>query len=154
MSSTREILVNFGNETVRIIQENLANTGTNASGETSQSLASDMVDDNRVQVSGKKYIYVVETGRKAGKMPPIEGIMKWLETGKVSISGSIESAAWAIAKKIGEEGSKLFRDGGRTDIITPAVDDQRIDELVNEIANAEANNIADAIVKETDGEER
>ena len=154
MSETREILVNFGDETVRLIQENLANTGTNASGETSQSVKSDMVNDNRVQVSGKQFIYVVETGRRPGKMPPIEGIMKWLNTGKVSITGSIESAAWGIAKKISEEGSKLFRDGGRTDIITPAIDDKRVDDLVDEIANAEANEIADAIIEGTNGEER
>ena len=149
--TTREILINFGNETVKIIQDNLASTGTNASGETSQSLRSDMLNDNRVQVSGKEFIYVVETGRKAGKRPPIEGIMKWLQTGKVSITGSIESAAYAISKKIGEEGSKLFREGGRTDIRTPAIDDQRVDELINQIANAEALKTADAIIENTDG---
>ena len=136
MGAIQDILNSWGDDTVRIIRDNLASTGTNASGETSQSLQSDLIGNSRLQVSGKAFIYVVETGRKAGKRPPVSSIIKWLETGKVPIEGSIESAAWAISKKIGEEGSSLFRKGGREDIITPAISDQRVDELIDQVANA------------------
>lgn len=135
MGAIHDALDKFGKETVTLIQGNLASTGTNASGETSASLTSDFINPNRVQVTGKPFIYVVETGRKAGKMPPVSNIMKWLQTGKVDFTGSIESTAWAISKGIAKYGSKLFREGGRDDIITPAVSDERVDELTKQIAD-------------------
>ena len=105
MGAIQNTLNKFGNETVKIIRNNLATTGTNASGETSQSLQSVLIGKDRVQVTGKPFIYVVETGRKAGKMPPISNILKWVETGKPSFEGSALSFAWAISTKIGKEGS-------------------------------------------------
>ena len=145
MVAIQDALTAFGNETVQIIQSNLASTGTNASGETSQSLNSTLTHPNRVQVTGKPFIYVVETGRKAGTPPPVSNIIKWLQTGKVEFSGSIESAAFAISRNIGRFGSKLFREGGRDDIITPAVSDQRIDKLTEDIANISLNLIVKTI---------
>lgn len=134
MGAIQDILDKFGKETVQIIQTNLAVTGTNASGQTSASVKSES-SKNRVTVSGKAFIYVVETGRRPGRMPPVSAIVKWLETGKVSFSGKIESAAWAISKTIAAKGSSLFRKGGREDIITPAISDERVDELTKDIAD-------------------
>ena len=135
MGAIQEALKNFGNETVNIIRDNLSKTGTNASGETSRSLQSTLIGQDRVQVTGKPYIYVVETGRKAGKMPPISNILKWIETGKPSFSGSPLSFAWAISTKIAQSGSALFRSGGRDDIITPAISENRVDGLTKVIAS-------------------
>lgn len=135
MGAIQDALTKFGNETVQIIRDNLSSTGTNASGETSANLQSTLLNPTRVQVTGKPFIYVVETGRKAGKMPPIEGILKWIGTGKPSFEGSAISFAWAISKTIAKSGSSLFRKGGREDIITPAISDERVDELTDEIAD-------------------
>lgn len=134
MAAFTDILNKFGIETVNIIQSNLSSTGTNASGETSQSVKSESTDTG-VVVSGNKFINVVETGRRPGKMPPVSAIQKWLESGKVSFTGKAESVAWAIAKTIAKNGSSLFRSGGRTDIITPAISDERITQLTNDIAD-------------------
>lgn len=136
MTAISDILAQWGDDTVAIIQRNMASAGTNASGETSQSLRSDLLSETRVQVSGKPFLNVVETGRRPGKQPPVSKIIKWLETGKVSFEGTIESTAWAISKKIASSGSSLFRSGGRDDIIQPAISDARIDELTNNIADA------------------
>jgi len=136
MGAIQEALNKYGEDTVKIIQGNLSSTGTDASGETSRSVRSEGKDD-RVTVSGKAFIFVVETGRKAGKRPPVSKILKWLQTGKVSVVGKIESAAFAISKVIGEKGSALFRKGGRTDIIQPALSNDRLDKLNAEIADIE-----------------
>jgi len=136
MGLIQDALNKFGEETVTMIQSNLASTGTNASGETSQSLKS-KVRGEHLTVTGKPFIYVVETGRKPGKMPPVSDLLKWLETGKITFSGKIESAAWAISISIAQHGSSLFRKGGRDDIITPAISDKRIDALTKEIADIE-----------------
>ena len=136
MGLIQDALNKFGDETVTMIQSNLASTGTNASGETSQSLKSE-VSGEHLTVTGKPFIYVVETGRKPGKMPPVSDLLKWLETGKISFSGKIDSVAWAISVSIAQHGSSLFRKGGRDDIITPAISDKRIDALTKEIADIE-----------------
>ena len=137
MGAIQDALEAFGKQTVQIIQGNLSSTGTNASGETSNSVKSAMIADNRVQVTGKPFIFVVETGRKPGKMPPISNILKWIESGKPDFNGSAISFAWAISKRIAKSGSWLFRKGGREDIITPAISEDRIDKLVKDIADIE-----------------
>jgi hypothetical protein len=120
-----------------------------------------MIGENRVQVSGKPFIMVVETGRKEGRMPPVSAIRRWLETGKVSFEGEIENAAWAISKAIAKNGSRLFQLGGRRDIITPAISDQRINVLTDEIADIALDKTVIALDKTvevieqaTNGEER
>lgn len=135
MNSISDVLNKFGIETVSIIKSNMESTGTNATGETSDSLRSEMPAENRVIVSGKPFLGVVETGRKAGKPPPISPIIKWLESGKFSFEGKIESVAYAISRKIGKEGSSLYRQGGRDDIIQPAISEARITALTNDIAD-------------------
>ncbi len=146
MGAIQDLLNKYGNQTVQIIRDNLATTGTNASGQTSASVQS-VTTPNRVTVSGKAFIYVVETGRKPGKMPPVSRIIEWLETGKVSFSGSIQSTAWGISKTIAKVGSSLFRSGGRDDIITPALDDKRIDQLTKDIADVSFQKVVDVIEK-------
>lgn len=135
MGAIQDILDKFGRDTAQIIQDNLATTGTNASGQTSASVRSEPTPGHST-VTGKAFIFVVETGRKPGRRPPVSKIVSWLQTGKVSFQGKIDSAAFAISKKIGEVGSKLFREGGRTDIITPAISNERVDKLTKEIADA------------------
>lgn len=134
MGAITDALDRFGEQTVNIIRTNLRETNTNASGRTSESVQSTIINSNRVQVTGKAFIYVVETGRKAGKMPPISKILEWINTGKPFFSGDKVSFTWAISKKIARSGSALFRKGGRKDIITPAVSDKRVSDLTQEIA--------------------
>lgn len=130
----QEALNKYGDSRVKLIQSNLAKTGTNASGETSKSVRRENNKPLSVQVVGKDFIYVVETGRKPGKNPPVSKILSWLQTGKSGVEATLGNA-FGIANKIGNEGSKLFRDGGREDIITPALNDNSIDLLTAEIAD-------------------
>jgi hypothetical protein len=151
MGAIQEALERFGEETVQIIRSNLASTGTDATGKTSQSLKSELPKPNQVIVSGRGFIYTVETGRKPGKMPPVNKILEWVNSGKISIEGKAESVAWAISKNIAKFGTKLFREGGRTDIITPAVSDQRVQNLTDEIANIAQDQIVKVIEENTNG---
>lgn len=141
MGAIGDILERFGNNRVKLIQQNLASTGTDASGETSRSVKSESTE-NRVIVSGKDFIYVVETGRgptkkgNQGKPTLQSQILKWINTGKPGINEKIESASWAISKFIHKHGTQLFRSGGRTDILTPVVNDEKAyNQLTKEIAD-------------------
>lgn len=116
-------------ETIDLINNiriNLGRTGTNATLETSQSLRSEITKEGaitRMKLFGRPYFFTVETGRKPtpGKKPSrlmIERITEWTQARGIS-----EEAVWAIAVKIQEKGTKLWQNGGRDDIVPPAVDE-------------------------------
>lgn len=134
MSAIQEALNRYGDGRVDLIKSNLLKTGSNASGETSKSIKRQNRKELSVQVVGKEFVYVVETGRKAGKMPPVSKILAWLKTGKSGLPATF-GQAFGISKKIGKEGSALFRKGGRKDIITPALNDNSVNLLTSEIAD-------------------
>lgn len=150
MAAIQDILKKFGEDTVSIIRTNLAATDTNAGGETSKSLES-VQADNRVTVSGRPFIYAVETGRgptRRGNQggPTLQKqILDWIKTGKPGISENIEGASWAISKFIHKNGTKLFREGGRKDIITPAISNERVDALVEDLAEVEFKYVGEQI---------
>jgi hypothetical protein len=139
MGVIQKALEAFGQETVNIIQQNMAAAGQDASGETSREIKWIMPNDKQVIVSGPSYVYVLEKGRRPGKMPPVSNIEAWVRSKSLSIDKSVESVAFGISKKIAEEGTKLFQEGGRTDIITPAISDDRVDGLMNQIADISLN---------------
>lgn len=125
------------------IQRNLADTGTNASGKTSQSLVVS-VTDTTGELSGRFAFGTVETGRRAGKVPSgfRQIIYQWMQdkgvhadiTGRRSQESADMSMAYLIARKIAREGSKLYREGGRKDIysnVLPLTIEQVQRELTN-----------------------
>lgn len=126
------------------IQRNLADTGTNASGKTSQSLAV-AVTDTSGELSGRFAFGTVETGRKGGKVPSgfRDIIYQWMQDkgvhaeaqGRRSQESADRSMAYLIARKIAREGSKLYREGGRKDIysnVLPITIERVSTELTNE----------------------
>jgi hypothetical protein len=139
MNSISELLEAFGIDSVELIRNNMANAGQNASGKTSRAIEWKSPEPNKLIVDGPKFVYVLETGRKPGKRPPVSPIKEWLEAKSIPVSGSIDSAAWAISTAIGKKGTKLFQDGGRTDIITPAQAPARFDKLESDIADIALN---------------
>lgn len=113
------ILSNNANSFINKIGANLDSTGTSATGESKKSLHYEITEEGAtivLQVFGKPYFAVVETGRKPGGgvgRAMIDNITKW-----VNARGKDESMVWAIAKSIDKSGTKLFQKGGRTDIYT------------------------------------
>lgn len=121
----KSILYRALHEAKTRIQQNLATTGTNASGKTSRSLEV-VVDENSGTLFGRQAFGTVETGRRAGRVPYgfTEIIYQWMQDkgvhaksiGRSSQRSADRSMAYHIAKKIEREGSKLYREGGRVDI--------------------------------------
>lgn len=113
-----DILENRGDEYVRRIRENLSSTGTDASGQTSQSVGYRVYSQGKNFVlevfGGRPFFPTVETGSKKSSKNPspemIESIKSW-----VLIRGIVVSP-WAVAKNILKYGSKLWQKGGRKDI--------------------------------------
>lgn len=86
----------------------------NASGEWLENLS---VSANQTTgyINGRDYTYQLVNGRAPGKMPPIAPLEKWVGY-KLGIFGSqAKSAAFAIAKKIADEGTDYYPQG--TDLL-------------------------------------
>lgn len=84
----------------------------NASGKLKASVRYD-IQDGVCRVYALDYIYYIEKGRKPGKRPPTKAIEQWItDKGLILRNISKKSLAYLIAKKIGEEGTTAYKQGG------------------------------------------
>ena len=152
MEVITQILARYGMNSVDQIRQNIASTGSNASGKTSSEINWETPTPNRVIVYGPPHVYVLETGRgprKSSQSSGLQGkIADWIGVKPISIEGSIEKAARGITWYMNKHGSKLYREGGRTDILTPVISNTRaINDLQSELADNLLNLTADKIQK-------
>lgn len=138
LDEINDILEQWASQVVVEIQENLDRTGTNASGRTRESLEYELTESG-VRILGRQYFQGVEQGRPGGKVPYRfqDIIRKWMdEKGIANQFGSTErekrSAAYFISRFIKENGTKLYREGGRTDIFSNVIDEE-VDNLADQI---------------------
>lgn len=134
------------------IREAMETTRTNASGETSRGLFSEVSDNYLMLAANRKGFFNVEAGQIAGKRPNNfkEIIKKWIVDKGLNVKPmpyspkykgnkgvfkfasaeerGLDYAAGAIAWKNKTEGSSLYRSGGRNDVFSPAVEN-----LVNKV---------------------
>lgn len=93
-----------------------------ASGRTIESLKV-VVDDNHGILYGRQAFDVLETGRRPGKVPKgfYQIIQQWVKDKNIQVEKP-KSFAYLVARKIANEGTELFRNGGRADIYSPDVE--------------------------------
>lgn len=126
------------------IRINMGRAGMNATNKTGNSLRPETKKEGTkvtMQLFGRPFFMTVQTGRRPtpGKKPSremIDNLKEW-----INARGMDESAVWAIATNIQKKGTQLWRDGGRTDIVDPA-----IDTFVNDVAQAVLQSEADNFV--------
>lgn len=91
--------------------------------------------NNKAEIYGVSYL----AGRQAGKMPPVQAILKWIEKkGLKAVEENITSSslAWAIAKSIAKKGTKpesvlkIYQE-----VITP----KRIDSIIKKVSEFNVN---------------
>lgn len=131
-----------GIDLINDVRINLGRTGTNATNKTSQSLRVQINQEGskiKMQLYGRPFFMTVQTGRKPtpDKKPSremVDNIREWMDA-----RGMDETKAWAVATNINKKGTKLWRQGGREDILDPAVD-QFVNDVSQELLDAEAEN--------------
>lgn len=143
-------LKNILDKMVAEMRDNLASTGTNASGRTSASLRVVMTNTGG-QIWGRRYFRGVEQGRAGGRVPRNfrSIIRQWILDKGITPSAipykRKPSAKWqpkytpeerglrqmasAIAHTIEKSGTSLYRKGGRTDIFTNVIEENKADLL-------------------------
>lgn len=118
------ILTDFAERTIAGIRSKIPNV----TGKMSQSLGYRIDDDGLTIFSSEKYFTVLETGRAPGKRPPISAIEEWVRNKPIASDINPRSLAFLIARKIGEEGSLLYRQGGNSGVISDFINQQKIQE--------------------------
>lgn len=89
--------------------------GLRASGQWANELEAE-VNGTRGIIKGMAYTEQLVDGRRPGTPPPIAPIENWVNT-KLGLTGKDgRSAAFAISKKIGSEGTNIYQKGG-TDLL-------------------------------------
>lgn len=129
------------NKSIDDLQENIRTknpTGygpMNNTGKAANSLQYRWVSKEHAQVFSSmpdkrfNYIWTLEYGRKPGKQPPSSAILEWVKQRNLG-SGESEqkSIAFLIARKIGAQGSALFRKGGGSGIISDVANKKYIND--------------------------
>jgi len=130
IENLNEILLKWGEHVAERIKTNLDTTNTTASGKTKQSVEV-VVGDGELTIYGRPFFQGVETGRGAGKIPYkfTDIIRQWMtDKGIEDRFGDKEwqkrNAAYLIAQKIKDSGTKLYRDGGITSIYTDVINEE------------------------------
>ncbi len=137
------VLARFGQKLQEDLRQSLDDKNKNASGNLRQSIQAVPT------VSFKDGIYTytlamadyyefVDEGRKAGKMPPIESLVKWVRAKsafgglEVNESKDVRGVAFGIAKNIAKFGIKPSY------FFTNVIDDGRLEQLTEDLALAGA----------------
>lgn len=108
------------------IQQNMIDRDQVATGETSDSLSYKVEESNgaiSISIFGARNIGALEEGRRPGGMPPIWKIQRWIQAKGLSLN------PFAVAKKIAEEGSLLFREGGDSGTLSTVLTAERAEEI-------------------------
>lgn len=122
------ILSGFAERTISGIRSKIPNV----TGKMADSLGYRIDSQGLTIFSTEKFFTVLETGRKPGKRPPISVIEEWVKNKPIASDINPKSLAFLIARKIGEEGSLLYRQGGNSGVISDFINETKIQEdLIN-----------------------
>jgi hypothetical protein len=143
---TQAILKNFAEEVIKDIKSKIPNV----TGESAASLGYRIDAQGLTIFSSKKYFTVLETGRKPGKRPPIDVIEQWVRQKPITSDISPRSLAFLIARKIGEEGSLLYRQGGNSGVISDSINEQVIKEkLIDNLSDSFRDYVINEFIKKS-----
>lgn len=105
-----------------------------------------LAEPNKGIISGRQYTEQLVYGRKPGKMPPIEPLIRWVIAKFGYEYNRAEQMAWGIAKKIAKEGTDYYPNG--TDLLEVLEQQEVIDYVNTQIGNYLASEVQLQIVRD------
>lgn len=86
-------------------------------------------------IVGTPYTEQLVNGRAPGKFPPVAAIRQWIIDKPIHFVGKIKlsSLAFLIARKIANDGTKYFQQGG-TDLIEAVITPERIQSIIDKVS--------------------
>lgn len=126
-----KVLLQELQKVVQDLQKKHIELGQKASGKWIETIQV-TVSNGRGVIYAQDYTKYLVKGRKSGKRPPINPLEKWVNN-KLGITGKdARSVAFAIAFKIGKEGTNIYKQGG-TDLVDSVINDKRIEQIKSKI---------------------
>lgn len=92
-----------------------------------------VVSGNNARITAPRYVGAMEGGRIAGKRPPLRIIRKWIEDKNKQGANIPLTAAYPIAKAIGEFGIKVPNSHNPGGVVSDVLNPARVLKLQNEI---------------------
>ena len=92
-----------------------------------------VVSGNNAKITAPRYVGAMEGGRIAGKQPPLWIIRKWIEDKNKQGANIPLTAAYPIAKAIGEFGIKVPNEHNPGGVVSDVLNPARVLKLQNEI---------------------
>lgn len=141
----------FADKILTLYRQALQNKGIDASGMLSQTASSTIEIDGTkliISLNLEPYWKYVEYGRRAGKMPPIDAIARWITIKPIvpnPINGRVPDTrqlAFLIARKIGRDGIE-----GRKPI-TETVYSDTVETMLNDIKSAIVGQLKEQLLNE------
>jgi hypothetical protein len=133
-----EALSNYYEGVIANLADQQVNLGLFASGKSISSLQYEIKDDGTSTLTGDASFYYQIHGRGPGKMPPIGEMIKWIAIKQIQMS------PWALAVKIKNEGTAIFRGERRGLDMKKALNTGR-NEMVRNLAKAYKEEIINKI---------
>jgi len=130
----KEKLQIFGDKTVNDLIANYIKLGLKAFGEFEAGTRA-VANDKSMEITAPFHARMMEQGRKPGKFPPPDEILRWVRLGKIQRRSNIsdESLAYLIGRKISQEGIKVPTKYNIGRVFTSVLSDGRLDALEDEI---------------------
>jgi len=153
LSTTAEILTREFDQLRLDLIAKYKELGMKASGDWEREAESVVESKGTVttgKVKGLPYTNQLVSGRKPGEFPPVKQIEKWLyDKGIKPIEDEMKlsSLAFLIARKIAQEGTKYFKQGG-TDLVESVVTPERIQSILDKVKGVNAETFTQVIVRE------
>ena len=136
MSTNKEIFDQFTNTIIPELKKVSGSLGSTMYAENTE---------NSLTIYASPFISVLWKGRKPTSMGAKTGtptlqqaILSWIKkkgiTGKANAQGNVpteEQLSWGISKSIHLNGTRLYQQGGKTNIFEPILTSNRIDNLLN-----------------------
>lgn len=150
--TSKEILTEFANKSIEIIQKNMDRLNANATGDGSNSLNAKYVLNEKfegIEVWGERYLEAVEFGRKptpkgtsAGSPTLVEAIKRWIAAKGLDLN------PYAVAKNIHKFGTVQYARQKRRGLIEGVFDENRVAQLLKDLGRSELEKIQGEFLKE------
>lgn len=157
MSTIGEILKQQGESVIKDLRKSFETNKVNASGNLSRSLMQEIEINQvftRLTVSAASYVFTTEEGRGPtkgrGDGELYRRILQWIEDKKLNIPDKQKrGVAFAITKTIHEKGTRLFRSGSLSGVLSNVLNDQRVNEILEAIGQQQEESIIESIIRTT-----
>lgn len=151
---TGSILEEFAIGVIEGIKNNIRNKqvtpygAQHSTGQAEDSLFYRITENSLIIGSTWAYITILEDGRRPGKFAPPEVIEKWIEDKPVLADISKKSLAFLINRKMKEEGSLLYKQGGHSGVLSEFTSHEYVhDNLTDKYRQAIADQITGILFK-------